>query len=595
MIRIRINFAKKELVIMKIRGFIKRILTGLYNSIRRFPVTMAFSAVVVIMGIVLLHWDNINENTRTFLMRLLMILAMGIPLSLSIRIFFERFRIIKSYFKALTYLAGAVFLILYYFILLKEINLVSGIRYAAVNIALYLCFIFIPYLFKIRNFEMYVIKLFTRFIITFVYSGVMYGGICAIIFAINKLLGVPISENIYLDTLFIVAGIFGICFFLGGIPAIDEELDENNYPVILKILVLYIVIPILSAYTMILYIYFVKILITRQWPNGLVSNLVLWYSMIGIAVLFFISPLKDLVKWVKYFIFWFSKIILPLIAMMFVSMGIRLSAYGITENRYYVLIMGAWIAAIMIYISLKKNTRNIILPVSLAIIAVLSVMGPWSSFSVSEFSQNKRLESILTKYDMIENNTIIKTKTELPDADKTEITQIISYFENSKRLKDVKYLPENYNNSNFEDEFGFSPTYNYPNLEEPYFYKYLETLDTPIDIKGFDYFFDMKGIRNNNTQSNKGLTVKFDIPDLDLVINNEDKEIYKRNLRDYADSIYKKYNAADPNTLTAADMTFTDQNDKVSVKFLINNISGNNQSGKLIIDTFDFYLFVKIK
>ncbi|MBE3102224.1 MAG: DUF4153 domain-containing protein, partial [Firmicutes bacterium] len=167
---------------MKIRGFIKRILTGLYNSIRRFPVTIAFSAVVVIMGIVLLHWDNINENTRTFLMRLLMILAMGIPLSLSIRIFFERFRIIKSYFKALTYLVGAVFLILYYFILLKEINLVSGIRYAAVNIALYLCFIFIPYLFKIRNFEMYVIKLFTRFIITFVYSGVMYGGVCAIIF-----------------------------------------------------------------------------------------------------------------------------------------------------------------------------------------------------------------------------------------------------------------------------------------------------------------------------------------------------------------------------------------------------------------------------
>ncbi len=580
---------------MTILSFIKKLLTGLYNSIRRFPVTIAFSAVVAIMGIVQLHWDNISESPRTFLTRLQMTLAMGIPLSLSIRIFFERFRIIKSYFKALTYLAGAVSLILYYFILLKEINLVSGTRYAAVNIALYLCFIFIPYLFKIRNFEMYVIKLFTRFIITFVYSGVMYGGICAIIFAINKLLGVPVSENIYLDTLFIVAGIFGTCFFLAGIPAIDEELDENNYPVIFKILVLYIVIPILSAYTLILYIYFAKILITHQWPSGLVSNLVLWYSMIGIAVLFFISPLKDLVKWVKYFIFWFSKIILPLIAMMFVSMGIRLSAYGITENRYYVLIMGAWIAAIMIYISLKKNTRNIILPVSLAIIAVLSVMGPWSSFSVSEFSQNKRLESILTKYDMIENNTIIKTKTELSDVDKTEITQIISYFDNSKRLKDVKYLPENYNNSNFEDEFGFSPTYNYPNLEEAYFYKYLETLDTPIDIKGFDYFFDIKGIRNNNTQSNKGLTVKFDIPDLDLVINNEDKEIYKRNLRDYADSIYKKYNAADPNTLTAADMTFTDQNDKVSVKFLINNISGNNQSDKLIIDTFDFYLFVKIK
>ena len=122
---------------MTILSFIKKLLTGLYNSIRRFPVTIAFSAVVAIMGIVQLHWDNISESPRTFLTRLQMTLAMGIPLSLSIRIFFERFRIIKSYFKALTYLAGAVSLTLYYFILLKEINLVSGIRYAAVNIALY--------------------------------------------------------------------------------------------------------------------------------------------------------------------------------------------------------------------------------------------------------------------------------------------------------------------------------------------------------------------------------------------------------------------------------------------------------------------------
>jgi hypothetical protein len=599
---------------MAISGFIKKLLTSLYNSIKRFPVTIALSVIVAIMAIFQVHWENISESPRTLLTQLQMIFAMAIPLSACIGILFERFKNIKPYFRALICLAGVAFLILYYFTLPDEINTVSMTRYAAINIALYLCFIFIPYLPKIKDFEMYVIKLFTRFIITVVYSGVIYAGICVIIFTIDKLLfEFNASGLVYSDAFFIVAGTFGVCFFLAGVPAIGEKPDRSiypaiseqpvrdSYPAILKILVLYILIPMLSIYTLILYIYFLKILITLQWPEGVVTNLVLWYSIVGIAVLFFVSPLKDSVNWVKYFISWFSKLILPLIVMMFVSMGIRISAYGVTENRYYVLIMGVWIAAIMIYYSLKKSPNSIMLPVSLAIIAVLSVVGPWSSFSVSEYSQNKRLEGILTKYDMIENNKITRAKTELSTADKTEITEIISYFESSDRLENVEYLPQDYNNSNFEETFGFAPVYQiyYPDTgEEVYFYRFLESSDTPIDIKDFDYFFYIKGASYNSPQqTDNELTVSFDITGPELVINSKGKEIYKKNLYEYVESIYKKQNTAgsDPYSLTAEDMTFTDENDKVSVKFLIDNITGENKPDKKVINTFDFYLFVKIK
>ncbi|MDD5601318.1 MAG: DUF4153 domain-containing protein [Actinomycetota bacterium] len=588
---------------MTISSSIKKLSTSLYNSIRRFPVTIALGVIVAVMAIFQVHWENISDSTRTLLTNLQMIFAMGIPLSACIGILFERFKNIKPYFRALICLAGAAFLILYYFTLPEEINTISMTRYAAINIALYLCFIFIPYLPKIKNFEMYVIKLFTRFIITVVYSGVIYAGICVIIFTIDKLLfEFNASGLVYSDAFFLVAGTFGICFFLAGVPAAGEELDKNDYPSILKILVLYILIPMLSIYTLILYIYFLKILITLQWPEGVVTNLVLWYSIVGTAVLFFVSPLKDSVKWVKYFISWFSKLILPLIVMMFVSMGIRISAYGITENRYYVLVMGVWLAAIMIYYSLKKSPNSIILPVSLAIIAVLSVVGPWSSFSVSEYSQNKRLEAILTKYDMIENNEITRAKTELSTADKIEITEIISYFENTDRLEDVKYLPENYDYSNFEEIFGFAPIYQANYLatgeEEVYFYRFLGPSSTPIDIKDFDYFFYIKGASyNSNQQTDKELTVTFDITSLELVVNSKGKEIYKKNLYDYVESIYKKQNTtgSDPDSLAAADMTFTDENDNVRVKILIENITGENQPDKKIIQTFDFYLFVKIK
>ena len=80
--------------------------------------------------------------------------------------------------------------------------------------------------------------------------------------------------------------------FLAGIPTKNEKLSLEDYSRLLKVLVLYIVMPLITVYTIILYIYFGKIIITRVWPEGLVSHLVLWYSVISAAVLFFITPLR---------------------------------------------------------------------------------------------------------------------------------------------------------------------------------------------------------------------------------------------------------------------------------------------------------------
>src|SRR5690606_32311453 len=156
-------------------------------------------------------------------------------------------------------------------------------------------------------------------------------------------------------------------------------LEHEDYSIVLKVLLLYIVIPLLTAYTAILYIYFIKIIISWEWPIGLVSHLVLWYALIVTAVLFLITPMRDENKWANIFSKWMPIIILPILIMMFISMGIRINAYGVTENRYYVVVMGLWIFGIMVYYSLVKKPLNILLPTTLAVIALLSVLGPLSS------------------------------------------------------------------------------------------------------------------------------------------------------------------------------------------------------------------------
>jgi len=144
----------------------------------------------------------------------------------------------------------------------------------------------IPYLPRKDHFEMYIIKLGTGLIITVVYTAVLFMGLAAILFTLNALLGVPVPEKLYSYTGIILGCVFAPAYFLAGIPLKDHSLEDENYLTVLKALLLYIVIPLLTAYTTILYIYFIKIIVSWEWPSGLVSHLVLWYALIVTAVLF---------------------------------------------------------------------------------------------------------------------------------------------------------------------------------------------------------------------------------------------------------------------------------------------------------------------
>ena len=367
---------------------IKKIISGLYLSLRRFPLTIILSASIACI-LIIISETNPTDDT---LAKIVMMLSLGIPLSLCIKQFFERNKN-KNSFKLLTgYTLGAVVLVLYYFFLLNDLSMVEITRYIAVSLALFLAFIYTPYFPGKQRFEAYVITLFAGFFTTILYSAVLYSGLSAILFAVDKLLGVTIQAEVYYYTFIFVVFLFAVSYFLAGIPLRSDELSEKLYPKLLKILLLYIVIPLISAYTLILYIYFAKIIITWQWPVNIVTNLVLWYAVITIIVAFFITPIIAENKWAASFLKFFPKIILPILIMMFISISIRINAYGVTERRYFVTVLALWVFAVMLYLSLTKKLRNIVIPVSLSFITLISVFGPLSSYSVSIRSQNKRFQ-----------------------------------------------------------------------------------------------------------------------------------------------------------------------------------------------------------
>lgn len=575
----------------------KSVKNGLYSlglSLKRYPSAIVFSTLTTVIIIVLIyHGNSYNEEV---LQKIAMVTALGFPFFLCIKSIFERKTNISITTKIITYIFSLI-LVFSYIFLLKELNMVSITRYIAVSLSLYLLFILIPYFFKRENFELYVVKIFSRFIISFIYSTVLFTGLSITLFTIEHLLNLPISEELYISTWFIVAGIFAPIFLLGGIPEYNETVTVKDYPRILEILLIYIVMPLISIYTFILYLYFGKMLIIRQWPQGLLAHLVLWYAIITISVLFIVSPLKKKNNWIRFFVKWMPTALIPPLLMMFAAIGIRIKTYGVTENRYFVILMGLWIIGIVIYYILSKKKYNIILPLSLAALSFLAVFGPWSSYSLSIISQNKRFVEIVQKYDMIRNNTIIESKIKISEDDQKELEGILRYFEYSHHLNDLKYLPDNFTVNDVKKYFGFSYYSSYRNQDLQYFYYYFKDTNKII-IKSYDYLFYLSSNNNELLDTENNLKVKLNNLSIDLQILQDEKVIYHKSLLPILVELHKENKELKYEDYYEKEFIYTDENNNTSLKIIFNSFSGYYEKGNpdaLNIDHITFHVLFKVK
>lgn len=574
---------------MKLLAFLRIGVLNLYSSIRRFPLTIFLTTATTIFLIVFSR----TEPTTETLLRLAMVSALGIPVTLSIALAFERIKSTKATEYGI-YIATFICLALYYMFLLPSLNMVSSTRYLALSIALYLTFLFVPYFLKRSGIEMYVIKVLTRFLVTAVYSAVIFAGLAITLLTIDLLLEIQVSFTFYSNVGMVVAGIFAPCFFLAGLPRTNQDMEIETYPTVLKVLLLYIVLPIILIYTFILYVYFLKTLYTWKWPEGTVSHLVLWYSVFSAGVIFLISPLLQENKFVQFFTGWFPKLVLPGIVVMFMAMAVRINAYGVTENRYFVVALGLWVFGVMLYYSLTKRFRNIVLPASLALVALLSVFGPWSAYPVSISSQNTRFEALVSEYNMIDGSSLHKPKEEISLKDKKALVSILEYFDRSHSLSELRLLPPNFTIDNMEQVFGFSRNdiWGIPDKEG---YFRITGMVQSLDIRDYDLLFHSSNLLKE--YSIDGLTVQYDPEDMELTVLRGDQVLFTRNLQRFAEEVVEKHGTISLD-VPIQDMTFVDdENENIQAKLVFITIAGttqpdSGQSTLVTIKDLEFYLLL---
>ena len=579
--------------IMKAIEKVKNSILGLRHSVERYPLTLILSTILFILLIWMNEIRDTSPDSVKELVRYAMTLGLSLPLSISIAHLNEGVFHKKSAYQMAAFATGAVLLILAYLFLTKDMDMVDGIRYTGTMLLFILSVFFTQRLDNQRNYETYVIRVFYAIFLTALYAGVLYFGISAIIFTIDNLFDANIDSKYYYYSFLFVSLLFGLSMFLSKLPKVGDTFEDHNYSRALRVLLLYIVIPLITIYTGILYVYFAKIIFTQVWPRGLVSNLVLWYSAVSAAVIFFITPVLEDYGVAKLFRNFFPKLVLPILAMMFVSIGLRIGQYGVTENRYYVVLLGIWVLVAMMYFNLRKNLKNIFLPVSLAVFILISLYGPLSSFSVSGLSQNARFRTILENNGMLVNGTVTASST-VPEADRKELSNIIEYF-SSRDLERLNYVEPGFSVSEMEEVFGFpyEPRYGYEGSENFYFYH--ENQNEPVEVSGYDFYLntstyntpipDIGDVTLNYSRTTGILTFS----DASGILLEVDFNTYMNTLKERTET--GSFN--EKSMLTLEQVTFTEQNDRLDVKFVIYNMNGIMRGDTLEVEGSSFLVFMR--
>lgn len=567
------------------------------NSLKRFPITIGISSLLAFLLIYLIEAQPTGDIKET-LEKIALTLGLGILVSLCIVLLIEKFFQNNRLYSILLYFAGGLFLVLYYFVFLDDLGNAAAYRYVGTVLFLVLAFLFIPRIKNSKDYEYYILDVLQGFAITFIYSFVLYAGISVILLTINQLFEIDIKSELYLYTFIIVVFIFAVSLFLSKLPSIEKEYNNVIYNKSLKVLLTYIVIPLISIYTIILYLYFAKIIITGIWPRGLVSHLVLWYSTLSVGVIFLLTPIMEENRVAKLFYKVFPKVILPILLMMFLSIYQRVAQYGITENRYFIIVLGLWVLGIMIYFSLKKSLRNIIIPISLAIVVLISVYGPLSSFSIAKFSQNRRFEKILKANNMLIDDKIVPNE-KVSKEDQREISNIISYFSRNHSISDIKYLPVDFTVGDMESIMGFeyNPYFVLPVDKFRYFY-YAINSEEPINVGEFEYLVNINSWQENEIELGE-LIVKYNRQNNLLTIKMGDAVLLQQDMLVFTNDIYNRMSSEAndvKNLISMKDMTYdvipNDANNYY-FRFIIRSVSGRVDEGdKVEMDSIEFILLV---
>ncbi|MFP4097192.1 MAG: DUF4153 domain-containing protein [Alphaproteobacteria bacterium] len=434
--------------------------------------------------------------------------------------------------------------------------------------------------------------------LSFLAALLLGGGLSAALVAIEYLFFVDVDEKLYINVWIFAGIILAPVYALSRVPKrFDFTEDECAPPPGLGFIVNWVSAPVVFVYLAILYAYFVQIIVLGNIPSGHLAYLITGFIGSGVLTYLLAWPLYARGDYASPQLRLFYKVFFPAlfipIGFHFFAIWERVSAYGITEQRYVLIISAFWFLIIAMVKSLPSVPLRVI-PMTLCVLFALASFGPWGAVAVSGHSQFKRLEGLLNKYDLPgDDGHVVKLENAaemITLDDRIAITSVIQYLCRRKRGNMIK--PWFYTEGekfwsclapHLTKKIGFEPVYYRSSRRghEERFYVYSKHQNV-VDVRGYDFMvmglyavmYESKGYRPwektiNFAEHNKAV-MRFEGHEIRIEVDE-----YEPIVVDIADYMKGKTGAH----LQKDDMGVAGENKDLSYWLRFNQVSGEMKEG----------------
>ncbi|MFN0117118.1 MAG: DUF4153 domain-containing protein [Elusimicrobiota bacterium] len=591
----------------------------------RFPAPIVLSFVCAAIGVYLTEFRNHENPLYASLTQTLFVCILGISLTTGLTFLAEELKSKKASFYLPLF--GLLLLFVFRCSYNEQRPLIYLHRFWIYMFASHLFVAFSKCLNKksLDRFWQFNQDLFLKIPLTLIFSGVLSIGLCIALWAIDTLLGIHVAPRVYTSINLTVWFIFSTWFYLSELPNESDPAQEYlSYPSSLRIFSQYILIPLVTIYLLILFSYMGKILISQEWPKGLLGYLVTTVSVVGMLSLLLVHPLKNKpeYKWIRFYTRAFYWCLFPLCIMLSLALWKRVSDYGLTENRCYLILLSMWIFATAIYSTYKKDHNIKWIPISLCLIALLSSVGPWSVFNLSRLYQTHRLEMLLLKagaWDMY-TGKVKKTSQSIDFKDTKEISSVFDYLLNMHGVSSLQPLfseklpaaeTQKYRHSIFHrptnelapkimQMIGLTYANQWQQNEQFNFSSYDREM-TPHLISGYDYLLPIyiyyRNQKSIKTSEPKNITCAINLSSNTIVVLISKDQISRKieyDLSPFIETLKKDFGIQSGNVPKEKFWIETENKD-MKIKILFYGISGKIEDKKTVIESLNGMAFFTLK
>jgi hypothetical protein len=269
-------------------------------------------------------------------------------------------------------------------------------------------------------------------------------GLSALVASVDYLFELKMEHKIYGDIWTCGWFLFApLCLLAQWADRFDFEPHDCPTPRGIRFIANYLQVPLVAAYTLLLYAYALKIAIPLALPRGNLAYMVTGFGAIGAATHLVIYPMRRDGTWLlqAFYKYFYRFMIVPL-TLLAVGIWTRIGQYGLTEDRYAIVVCLLWLAGISGFFLLHPRRAHLkYVPMALAVLCLVASAGPWGAVELSSLSQAARLKSLLAQAGVMKpDGSIVKTEKEPPFALRKEISSVVDYFYTGRRIGRIAAL-----------------------------------------------------------------------------------------------------------------------------------------------------------